>query len=93
MRPDPDSAPKGSVSLKETEPFRTIRAEPRRFWIGLPLVFGGSIALGTGLASIHLSLGIAALLVVQTVGLLGLYLPALRRQGQAGKFPEEREDA
>jgi hypothetical protein len=83
QRVQPPRRGQGSVSLMEAEPFVTIRGEPRRFAVGLPLVFGGSIAIGVGLASIHLSLGMAALLVIQTAGLLALYIPALRRRLKA----------
>jgi hypothetical protein len=83
QREQPPRGGQGSVSLMEAEPFLTIRGEPRRFAVGLPLVFGGSIAIGVGLASIHLSLGMAALLVIQTAGLLALYIPALRRRLKA----------
>jgi hypothetical protein len=54
-------------------------AYPRRFGVGVPLVFVVAIGAGVLLAERSLSLGLAALLVIQTAGLLGLYVPALRR--------------
>ena len=56
-----------------------MRAYPRRFALGVPLVFAVAIGAGVLLAERSLSLGLAALLVIQTAGLLGLYVPALRR--------------
>lgn len=63
---------------KDVEPFVTMRAFPRRFAWGIPIVFVGSIALGLALADVNLSLAIAVQLFIQTVGLLGLYMPAAR---------------
>ena len=78
--------------LRDEEPFRTMRAYPRRFVLGVPLVFAVAIGAGVLLAERSLSLGLAALLVIQTAGLLGLYVPALRRtlredrsQGRMGR--------
>lgn len=86
--------------LREMEPFVTMRAYPRRFGWGIPLVFGGSFVLGVALVEVDLSLAIAVQLVVQTVGLLWLYVPAARRlraqeraewEGRQGK-PALREE-
>ncbi|TVP54704.1 MAG: hypothetical protein EA351_12620 [Gemmatimonadales bacterium] len=66
--------------LKEQEPFATIRAYPKRFGWGVPAVFVVSIGLGVVVAERSLSMGIAVQLFLQTVGLLWLYVPALRRR-------------
>jgi hypothetical protein len=66
--------------LGDQEPFSTIRAFPRRFAWGIPLVFLVSIGAGLTLVPRSLSLAIAVQLGVQTVGLLWLYVPALRRR-------------
>jgi hypothetical protein len=68
------------ATLREQEPFATIIAYPRRFGWGIPIVFIASIGLGLVFANRNLSLGIAVQLFVQTVGLLWLYVPALRRR-------------
>jgi hypothetical protein len=61
--------------LRDEEPFVTIRAHPRRFAWGIPAVFVVSIGAGLPLAGRGLSLAIAVQLLIQTVGLLWLYLP------------------
>ena len=75
--------------LGDQEPFGTIRAFPRRFGWGIPLVFVISIGAGLTLVPRSLSLAIAVQLGVQTVGLLWLYVPALRQrrkgEGRSGK--------
>jgi hypothetical protein len=78
--PPPTRPPPQQRPLRDEEPFRTLRAEPRRFAVGIPLVFAVAIGAGTLLAERSLGLGVAVLLVVQTGGLLALYLPALRRR-------------
>jgi hypothetical protein len=56
-------------------------AFPGRFGVGIPVVFAVSILSGSFVASVwNLSGGIALLLVLQTAGLLSLYLPAWRRR-------------
>lgn len=62
-----------------------MRAYPRRFGFGVPVVFAVAIGAGVLLAERSLSLGLAALLVIQTAGLLGLYVPALRRTLREGR--------
>lgn len=52
-----------------------MRAHPRRFLWGVPAVFIVSIGVGLVFAKASLSLAIAVQLFLQTVGLLGLYLP------------------
>ena len=80
-RPDGDRASgPDRGGLKDQEPFATIRAFPRRFAWGVPAVFIVSIGLGMVFAGRSLSLGIAVQLFIQTVGLLWLYVPALRRR-------------
>jgi len=75
--------------LGDQEPFSTIRAFPRRFAWGIPLVFLVSIGAGLTLVPRSLSLAIAVQLGVQTVGLVWLYVPALRRrlreEGRSGE--------
>jgi hypothetical protein len=56
-------------------------AFPGRFGVGVPVVFLVAILSGSFVASAwNLSGGIALLLVIQTAGLLGLYIPASRRR-------------
>jgi hypothetical protein len=62
------------------EPFDTFRAEPRRFAVGLPLVFGGSLVAALLVVSRSLTLALAVLLLIQTGGVAALYVPALRRR-------------
>jgi hypothetical protein len=69
------------VALRDQEPFATLRAEPRRFAVGLPIVFLVGAGVGVALLDTSLSLALAAQLVIQTVGTLWLYVPALRRRG------------
>jgi hypothetical protein len=66
--------------LRDEEPFLTMRSEPRRFGVGVPVVFMGAIGVGMLLARWNLALGLAAMLVTQTGGFLWLYVPALRRR-------------
>jgi GAF domain-containing protein len=68
--------------LRDEEPFATIRAHPRRFGWGIPLVFLGSIGAGLLVADRNLSAAIAIQLFLQTVGLLWLYIPPARRRWQ-----------
>ena len=56
-----------------------MRAHPRRFLWGVPVVFLVSIGVGLMFARVSLSLAIAVQLFLQTVGLLGLYLPVYRK--------------
>lgn len=65
----------GRRSLRDEEPFATIRAHPRRFALGIPVVFVLSIGAGIPFAERSLSLAIAIQLGLQTAGLLWLYLP------------------
>jgi hypothetical protein len=74
------SQPPSSSGLWEQEPFATMAAYPRRFGWGVPLVFLGALGVGIGAARWSLALGLALLLVLQTGGLLALYVPALRRR-------------
>jgi hypothetical protein len=76
----------GGRRLGDQEPFATIRAFPRRFAWGIPLVFLVSIGAGLVLVPRSLSLAIAVQLGLQTVGLLWLYVPALRQRmnGEGG---------
>ena len=74
-RKTPDK-PKG---LWNQEPFTTFRAEPKRFAIGLPIVFFGGALAGAFLMQRSIQLALAAQLGLQSVGFLWLYLPALRR--------------
>ncbi len=79
--------------LRDEEPFRTIQAYPRRFGWGIPLVFLVSIGGGVLFVGRSLSLGIAIQLGLQTVGLLWLYVPALRRRlREEGEGGEARGD-
>lgn len=82
MTPDPTPpSPRARRSLREEEPFATMVAYPRRFGVGVPVVFFVAILSGSFVASAwNLSGGIALLLVIQTAGLLGLYVPAWRRR-------------
>ncbi|TVP76800.1 MAG: hypothetical protein EA352_04965 [Gemmatimonadales bacterium] len=77
------------------EPFVTIRAHPRRFAWGIPLVFVVSFALGLALVEVNLSLAIAVQLFVQTVGLLWLYVPAARdlRAQERAEWERRRQEA
>lgn len=70
------------MALRDQEPFATFRAEPRRFAIGLPVVFVGGAVAGVLLVPTDLSLALAAQLGIQTIGFLALYVPALRRRGR-----------
>lgn len=68
----------GTVASRE--PWATMRAEPRRFWIGVPIVF--MVALGAGAAFLEAGVeaALGALLVTQCVGFVALYVPALRKR-------------
>ncbi len=79
----------GERRLGDQEPFATIRAFPRRFAWGVPLVFLVSIGAGLTLVPRSLSLAIAVQLGVQTVGLLWLYVPALRNRMKLESRPDE----
>lgn len=79
------------MSLRDQEPFATFRAEPRRFAIGLPIVFIGGGVVGVLIAPASLSLALAAQLALQTLGFLGLYIPALRRRVRGGSPPGDDE--
>ena len=68
------------MALRDQEPFATLRAEPRRFVLGLPVVFLAGAGVAVALLDTSLSLALAAQLVIQTVGTLWLYIPALRRR-------------
>ena len=68
------------MALRDQEPFATLRAEPRRFAVGLPVVFLAGAGVAVALLDTSLSLALAAQLVIQTVGTLWLYIPALRRR-------------
>ena len=68
------------MALRDEEPFATFRAEPRRFLVGLPAVFLGGALVGVLLVPTSLSLALAVQIVIQTVGFLWLYIPALRRR-------------
>ena len=71
---------KEPVRLRDHEPLLTIRAHPRRFWIGLPTVFFGGMAAGLVFVEQSLALAILVQLTLQTAGFLWLYLPvALER--------------
>ncbi len=74
-------APKTAESnrLRNQEPFATFRAEPKRFAIGLPVVFVVGALAGAFLMRQSIQLALAAQLGLQTLGFLWLYLPALRR--------------
>jgi hypothetical protein len=75
----PDPTPRRP--FRDEEPFATMVAFPRRFGVGIPVVFMVAILGGSLVANLwHLSGGIALLLLVQTAGLLGLYVPALRKR-------------
>jgi hypothetical protein len=71
--------PHGEPGLRDQEPFRTIRAHPRRFAWGIPLVFIVSLGAGGLLVEVNFSLAIAVQLALQTIGLLWLYIPVARR--------------
>jgi hypothetical protein len=80
-RPEqPPRPPRTPRRLVDEEPFATMRTRPRRFWVGVPVVFVVAIGVGTILAARNLSLGLAALLVIQTAGLAWLYVPVLRER-------------
>jgi hypothetical protein len=68
------------VALRDQEPFATLLAEPRRFAVGLPIVFAVGAGVGIAFLERSLSLALAAQLAIQTVGTLWLYIPALRRR-------------
>lgn len=57
-----------------------MRNEPRRFAVGVPVVFFGAIGVGMLLAGWNLGAALAVMLVTQTGGFLWLYVPALRRR-------------
>ncbi len=80
----------------DQEPMATIRAHPRRFAIGLPLVFVVPILLGLAVAGRSLSLAIAIQLGLQTAGLLWLYVPPARTRWRAereARTPESGSQA
>jgi len=65
-------------SLWDQEPFATFRAEPKRFAIGLPIVFFGGALAGALLLRQSLQVALGVQFGLQTLGFLWLYLPALR---------------
>jgi hypothetical protein len=81
MTPDPTPRRAQRRPLREEEPFATMLAFPRRFGVGVPAVFLVAIFGGSMVANLwNLSAGVALLLIIQTAGLLGLYMPALRKR-------------
>jgi hypothetical protein len=83
----------GRPRLRDEEPFATIRAYPRRFAVGVPVVFVLSLGAGLAAAERSLSGAVALLLLLQTGGLLWLYVPALRRrlrEGEGGQGTEQQ---
>ena len=79
------------MGLWNQEPFATFRAEPVRFGVGLPVVFLGGALVGALLVRRSLALALAVQIVLQTVGFLWLYVPALRRR-YGGDGPPDRDD-
>ena len=83
------------MRLRDQEPFATIRAHPVRFWVGIPGIFFGGIALGFLFVERSLSLAIAVQLAVQTIGFLRLYVPVARprwrgENGSSAAPPDDR---
>ncbi len=76
-----------SRSLRDEEPFATLRAHPRRFGWGIPAVFALSLGAAFPFATSNLSLAIALQLGIQTVGLIWLYLPPARARWRVGAPP------
>ena len=73
-----DEEPGESMTLWDHEPFATFRAHPRRFAIGLPVVFIGGAVVGALFIRRSMSLALAVQLALQTIGFLWLYVPMLR---------------
>lgn len=71
--------PGKSSSLWDREPFATFRAEPKRFIIGLPVVFFAGTVAGVLLLRHSLQLALIAQLALHTFGFVWLYVPALLR--------------
>ena len=66
-------------SFWDTEPFATFRAEPKRFAIGIPVVFFGGALAGAMLMRQSIQLALGVQLGLQTLGFLWLYVPAFQR--------------
>jgi hypothetical protein len=79
------------MALRDEEPFATFRAEPRRFAVGLPLVFLGGALVGALLLPTSFELALAVQIVLQTVGFVWLYVPALRRRRREAGPPNDPE--
>lgn len=62
------------------EPLATVRAEPRRFWIGIPLVFLVALGAGAAFREAGTEAALGALLVTQCLGFIALYVPAFRKR-------------
>jgi len=77
---------RASRSLWDQEPFATFRSEPKRFAVGLPVVFLGGALVGALLMRRSIQLALGAQLGLQTLGFLWLYVPAFRRRNG----PEDR---
>lgn len=81
------------MALWDEEPFATFRAEPRRFAVGLPAVFVGGALVGALLVRTSMTVALAVQIVLQTVGFLWLYVPALRRRREGPADPHTSGDA
>jgi hypothetical protein len=75
-----DEEPRTSRSLWDQEPFATFRSEPKRFAVGIPVVFLVGALVGALLMRRSIQLALGAQLGLQTLGFLWLYVPAFRRR-------------
>lgn len=83
--PEPTVLFKGSGqpargTLGAREPWATVRAEPRRFWVGVPMVFLVASAAAWAFREAGIEAALGALLVTQCLGFVALYVPALRKR-------------
>ena len=75
-----DRTAPGPRSLWSREPWATVRAEPRRFWVGVPIVFLAASGAAFAFREAGLEVALGVLLVAQALGFIGLYVPALRKR-------------
>lgn len=77
-------------SLWDQEPLATVRAHPRRFAWGLPVVLLVPIVAAVPFADDSMARAVALQLFLQTAGLLWLYVPAFRRRyvEEAARLPQ-----
>ncbi len=76
----------------DQEPLATIRAEPRRFLIGVPIVMLVAAAAGAAFMTVGFEVALCVMLITQALGCIALYVPALRKRTDPMRNPLPRRD-